>query len=131
MKIGMIFECGPQGADKQVCEYLASQGYVVLASPSQGVDNKGMTADRVGTDAQVGDIHFLINYAATIGEADTTRVGIVGFSWGGLSNALAAVGCDEAQGYYLSRPLLPDAFDHWLATSNYEASRVLVAGVTA
>lgn len=22
-KIGMIFECGPQGADKQVCEYLA------------------------------------------------------------------------------------------------------------
>lgn len=23
MKLGMIFECGPQGADKQVCEYLA------------------------------------------------------------------------------------------------------------
>ena len=23
MKIGMIFECGPNGADKQVCEYLA------------------------------------------------------------------------------------------------------------
>ena len=23
MKVGMIFECGPQGADKQVCEYLA------------------------------------------------------------------------------------------------------------
>ena len=25
MTIGFIFECGPQGADKQVCEYLASQ----------------------------------------------------------------------------------------------------------
>jgi hypothetical protein len=24
MKIGLIFECGPQGADKQVCEYLAA-----------------------------------------------------------------------------------------------------------
>ena len=24
-KIGFIFECGPQGADKQVCEYLANQ----------------------------------------------------------------------------------------------------------
>lgn len=23
LTIGMIFECGPQGADKQVCEYLA------------------------------------------------------------------------------------------------------------
>ena len=21
--IGLVFECGPQGADKQVCEYLA------------------------------------------------------------------------------------------------------------
>ena len=70
----------------------SSQGYVVLASPSQGADNKGMTANRLGIDAQVGDIHFLINYAATIGEADTTRVAIVGFSWGGISNAFAAVG---------------------------------------
>lgn len=25
MKIGMIFECGPEGADKRVCEYLARQ----------------------------------------------------------------------------------------------------------
>ncbi len=25
MKIGMIFECGPQGADKLVCEYLAGK----------------------------------------------------------------------------------------------------------
>ena len=25
MTIGFIFECGPQGADKQVCEYLAGQ----------------------------------------------------------------------------------------------------------
>ena len=83
---------GPAYENADLCEYLASQGYVVLASPSQGVDNKGMTNNRPGIDAQVGDIHFLINYAATIGEADTTRVGIVGFSWGGLSNAFAAVG---------------------------------------
>jgi hypothetical protein len=25
MKVGMIFECGPDGADKKVCEHLAYQ----------------------------------------------------------------------------------------------------------
>lgn len=29
---------------------------------------------------------------------------------------LRALGCDEAQGYLLSRPLRVDAFEHWLAT---------------
>lgn len=39
-KIGMIFECGPQGADKQVCEYLAKgirQGIQIVAAT---LDNK-------------------------------------------------------------------------------------------
>ena len=32
---------------------------------------------------------------------------------------LAGMGCDVAQGYYLSRPLAPDAFSDWLAGSVY------------
>ncbi|MCA1599036.1 MAG: EAL domain-containing protein, partial [Chloroflexi bacterium] len=31
--------------------------------------------------------------------------------------ALAAMGCDVAQGYYLARPLPPDALAHWLQAS--------------
>ncbi len=39
-KIGFIFECGPQGADKQVCEYLARKLLPEAAVVSQTLDNK-------------------------------------------------------------------------------------------
>lgn len=38
--IGMIFECGPQGADKQVCEYLAARIRAGLRISSRTLDNK-------------------------------------------------------------------------------------------
>ena len=81
---------GPAYENADLCEYLASQGYVVIASPSQGVDDKGMTGDRAGMGAQVADIHFLMKYAASIPDADTTKIAIIGFSWGGISNLFAA-----------------------------------------
>ncbi len=40
MKIGLIFECGPQGADKLVCEYLASQLRPGVQFVSSTLDNK-------------------------------------------------------------------------------------------
>ena len=39
-KIGFIFECGPQGADKQVCEYLAKQVRAGITPVSRTLDNK-------------------------------------------------------------------------------------------
>jgi hypothetical protein len=38
--IGMIFECGPQGADKQVCEYLAQHIRPGIKIKSRTLDNK-------------------------------------------------------------------------------------------
>lgn len=38
--IGMIFECGPQGADKQVCEYLAQRIRPGVKIRSKPLDNK-------------------------------------------------------------------------------------------
>ena len=38
--IGFIFECGPQGADKHVCEYLASQLRPGVKPISRTMDNK-------------------------------------------------------------------------------------------
>jgi hypothetical protein len=40
MKIGMVFECGPQGADKQVCEYLAGKLRPAATLVSRTLDNK-------------------------------------------------------------------------------------------
>lgn len=40
MSIGFIFECGPQGADKQVCEYLAGHLRPGETFVSRTMDNK-------------------------------------------------------------------------------------------
>jgi hypothetical protein len=72
-----------------LCEYLASHGYIVLASPGMGVQRES-THDLAGVDAQARDISFLVGYAGTLPEADATRIAVVGFSWGGLANVVAA-----------------------------------------
>jgi hypothetical protein len=40
MKIGLIFECGPEGADKKVCEYLARKLKPEIEIVSITLDNK-------------------------------------------------------------------------------------------
>ena len=73
-----------------LCEYLASHGYVVLASPDMGATNRAMTSDLAGINAQAGDISFLVGYAQTLPNTDMSGVAVAGFSWGGLSNLFAA-----------------------------------------
>lgn len=78
-----------------LCEYLASRGYIVLASASIGARTRGMTSDLDGVEAQAADIAFLIGQAATIKQADMQHIAVIGFSWGGLSNVLAAARDDR------------------------------------
>lgn len=73
-----------------LCEYLASQGYVVIASPSIGQASRDMTTDLEGVETQAADIEFLIGYAYGLPQADTRRLAVIGYSWGGLANVLAA-----------------------------------------
>jgi dienelactone hydrolase len=73
-----------------LCEYLASQGYVVIASRSLGARSVVMTDDLEGVEAQAADIAFLINHAHGLPQADLEQVGVIGFSWGGMANVLAA-----------------------------------------
>jgi pimeloyl-ACP methyl ester carboxylesterase len=72
-----------------LCEYLASYGYVVIASLGMGVTHES-THDLAGIDAQARDISFLIGYAQRLSNTDMSEVGVVGFSWGGISNLFAA-----------------------------------------
>jgi pimeloyl-ACP methyl ester carboxylesterase len=73
-----------------LCEYLASHGYVVVASPDMGATARGMTPDLTGIDAQARDISFLIGYAQTLPNTDMSEIAVAGFSWGGISNLFAA-----------------------------------------
>ena len=73
-----------------LCEYLASHGYVILASPSVGVSTRDMTDDLDGINAQSRDISFLITYAKTLPDTDLSQVAVVSWSWGGASSLFAA-----------------------------------------
>ena len=73
-----------------LCEYLASHGYLVVASTALGANGRDMTADVAGINAQARDISFLIGYAQTLANADVSQVAVGGFSWGGIANLFAA-----------------------------------------
>jgi tetratricopeptide (TPR) repeat protein len=78
-----------------LCEYLASQGYIVIASASLGPRSHRMTADLEGAEAQAADISYLVGYAHTLPQADTRRIGVIGHGWGGLAGVLAAARDDR------------------------------------
>jgi dienelactone hydrolase len=73
-----------------LCEYLASHGYVVIASPDMGATTRSMTLDLTGIHTQARDISFLVAYAAGLTNTDASRVAVAGYSWGGISNLFAA-----------------------------------------
>ena len=77
--------------NSDLCEYLASHGFIVLSSPSLGMHSRGMTWDLEGIEAQVGDIEFLLGYLRNIQQADPTRIAVAGWSWGGMTNVFAAM----------------------------------------
>jgi pimeloyl-ACP methyl ester carboxylesterase len=73
-----------------LCEYLASFGYVMIAGPSLGPTIHPMTIDVAGAEAQADDISFLIGYAQTLPNADAAAVAVIGHSWGAMASLLAA-----------------------------------------
>lgn len=52
MKVGMIFECGPDGADVKVCEYLAKQIRPEISISSITLDNKDKLIRECGEKAE-------------------------------------------------------------------------------
>lgn len=73
-----------------LCEYLAGQGYIVIASPSRGTDNRFLEGGTVkDVETQARDIEFLIQEASRLPTADVDRMATMGFSFGGLSNVLS------------------------------------------
>jgi len=73
-----------------LCEYLASHGYVVVASPDMGAATREASANLADVNAQAQDISFLIGYARTLPDGEMSEIAVAGFSWGGISNLFAA-----------------------------------------
>jgi tetratricopeptide (TPR) repeat protein len=73
-----------------LCEFLASHGYIVVASPSRGADNRFLAGGSPkDVETQARDIEFLIGEVASMENADMSQLAVAGFSMGGISNVLA------------------------------------------
>ena len=71
-------------------EFLASHGYVVIASPSRGTYNRLMEKGKVrNIETQARDISFLVQEINQYSQVDKTKIATMGYSLGGLSNVLA------------------------------------------
>lgn len=55
-----------------------------------GVSTRDMTDDLAGINAQARDISFLMSYAKSLPDADSSEVAVVSWSWGGISSLFAA-----------------------------------------
>lgn len=80
-----------------LCEYIASHGYIVVASPCMGTRSRAMTDDLVGMETQALDIGFLISFMRGYPHADAERLAVMGFSWGGISNVMAKMRNDNVK----------------------------------
>ena len=80
----------PATENIELCEYLASYGFVVLATPSIGATERVMANDVPGANAEAKDISFLIDYAKGLPDTDMSSVAVIGYSWGGMSALFAA-----------------------------------------
>lgn len=75
-----------------LCEFLASHGYVVISSPSRGTKTRwlegGTTKDM---ETQSRDVAFLLKEIYAYKNIDQDNVALMGFSFGGISNASAVL----------------------------------------
>jgi dienelactone hydrolase len=72
-----------------LCEYLASHGFIVISSPSRGTDTRWFSGNNAKEmETQARDVEFLIKEVTKYPIADSNKIAIIGFSFGGLSNML-------------------------------------------
>lgn len=108
-----------------LCEFLASHGYIVLSCPSRGTENRfldgGTTRD---IETQARDIEFLIAEASSIANADSDKLSVIGFSFGGISNVLAQMRNDRIKALVCLDGSVKYQLEKLLSSSYANLSRV-------
>ncbi len=72
-----------------LCEYLASHGFVVIAGPSRGTENRWFSQNNAKEmETQARDAEFLMAEAGKYAFNDHDKIALMGFSFGGLANII-------------------------------------------
>ena len=73
-------------------EYLASNGFVVISSPSRGTETRWLEgATTKDMETQSRDVEFLLKEIHSYKNINSEKVALMGFSFGGLSNAITVM----------------------------------------
>ncbi len=108
-----------------LCEFLASHGYIVISCPSRGTENRfldgGSTRD---IETQARDIEFLIGEATSLTNADSDKLSVVGFSFGGISNVLAQMKNERIKALVCLDGSIKYQFQKLLSSSYANVSKV-------
>lgn len=79
-----------------MCEYLASEGFIVIASPSRGTETRWFGNNLAKEmETQARDVEFLIKEAGFFPNSDLSKIAVMGFSFGGLANIIAQMRNDN------------------------------------
>lgn len=84
----MILDNWNGGAADYWFQYMAAKGYLVFTVDTRGSDNRGKAFEQamfrsIG-DAQLEDLDAGVNYLSSLSYADTSRMGLFGWSFGGF-----------------------------------------------
>jgi tetratricopeptide (TPR) repeat protein len=74
-----------------LCEYLASQGFIVATTRLAGAHSPFVKLDAVDLEAAVRDLEFVIARARKLPGADTEKLAVIGFDMGGLAASILAM----------------------------------------
>jgi dienelactone hydrolase len=72
------------------CEYLASYGLIVVSTAVAGTFERDLDVGLSGAESQARDLEFAAAWAARSAPIDRAAVGVVGMSFGGISELLFA-----------------------------------------
>lgn len=82
-----------------LCEYLASHGYLVIASPSRGSETRWFAKAEKEIETQARDMEFLMAEALKHPLADASKIAGMGFSFGGLAGVLTLMRNDRFKAF--------------------------------
>jgi tetratricopeptide (TPR) repeat protein len=74
-----------------LCEYLASNGYVVATCPLIGTCTRLVNLDAGDLESQIRDMEFTLSLTRVLPYADSSCLGLIGYDLGGMSGLTLAM----------------------------------------